>query len=186
MGRFIEFYSFLISFYFSKIRNYFFLRTFFYKTSIKYKNIYHNNNGIKMNLKHLKKSIKENYEVLEELKNILLVILIIIDLAMIFVVSIGDVSLNTIVFTAYFDLFVCVCLFFNLLVIYKRSDKGPWEFIKTHIIDILSLLPLNFILFRYFTVVRLFKLVKLIPLFQVIRLQNLKIFNKGSLSYFVQ
>ncbi|MCI5867111.1 MAG: potassium channel family protein [Methanosphaera sp.] len=139
-----------------------------------------------MNIKHLKKSIKENREVLEELKNILLVILIIIDLAMIFVVSIGDVSLNIIVFTAYFDLFVCVCLFFNLLVIYKKSDKRPWEFIKTHIIDILSILPLNFILFRYFTVVRLFKLVKLIPLFQVIRLQNLKIFNKGSLSYFVQ
>lgn len=139
-----------------------------------------------MNFKKLKLISETNKLVLKELKNILLVMLILIDFIMIFVISIDAVSLELFTFMSYFDLFVCLMLFLNLILIYHESRQTPKQFIKTHIIDILSIIPLNFIFLRYLAVVRLFRIIQLLQIFQILKIHDLKIFTIGSISYFVQ
>ena len=85
-----------------------------------------------------------------------------------------------------FDLFVCFLLFLNLITIYRKSDKNLLDFIKTHVIDILSMIPFNFIFLRFFAVFRLVRLISLLQLFQIFKIYALRRFDYGSLKYFVQ
>lgn len=139
-----------------------------------------------MNFRKLRLLSETNKLVLKELKNVLLVILILIDFIMIFVISIDVVSPALFSFMADFDLFVCFMLFLNLILVYHESRQTPKQFLKSHIIDILSIIPLNFIFLRYLAVIRLYRIIQVLQIFQLLKIHDLKIFTVGSISYFVQ
>lgn len=139
-----------------------------------------------MNFRKIKLISETNKLVLKELKNVLLVILILIDFIMIFVISIDVVSPALFSFMADFDLFVCFMLFLNLILVYHESRQTPKQFLKSHIIDILSIIPLNFIFLRYLAVIRLYRIIQVLQIFQLLKIHDLKIFTVGSISYFVQ
>ena len=124
-----------------------------------------------------------DYEKLEQIKNLILVLLISIDLIFIVTITFFDLPENDLRFMAYFDLFVCILLFINLVIEYKNRDCGKLEFIKGHIIDIISIIPFNFLFLRYLTV---FRIVRIIQFFQVIRIVNLRKSNLRSFRYFVE
>lgn len=124
-----------------------------------------------------------DYEKIEQIKNLILVLLISIDLIFIVTITFFNLPDNDLTFMAYFDLFVCILLFINLAIEYKNRDGGRLKFIKEHIIDILSIIPFNFIFLRYLT---LFRVVRIIQFFQVIRIVNLRKSNLRSFKYFVE
>ena len=122
-------------------------------------------------------------EKLVQFKNVILILLIIIDLIFIFTITFFELPLSEIKFMAYFDLFVCILLFINLLYEYKNKECSTKQFLKEHIIDIISIIPFNFIFLRYLTV---FRVIRIIQILQVIRIYNIKKDNVYSLKYFVQ
>lgn len=124
-----------------------------------------------------------DYEKIEQIKNLILVLLISIDLIFIVTITFFDLPTEDIKFMAYFDLFVCLLLFINLAYEYKNRDCSRKQFIKEHIIDIISIIPFNFIFLRYLT---LFRAVRIIQFFQIIRIHNLKKSNLRSFKYFVE
>lgn len=124
-----------------------------------------------------------DYEKIEQIKNLILVLLICIDLIFIVTITFFDLPAEDLKFMAYFDLFVCLLLFINLAYEYKNRDCSRTQFIKEHIIDIISIIPFNFIFLRYLT---LFRAVRIIQFFQVIRAVNLKKSNLRSFKYFVE
>lgn len=126
--------------------------------------------------------IRTNEKVIQ-FKNLILILLIIIDLIFIVAITVFDLPANDIEFMAYFDLLVCILLGLNLISEYLNRDCSTWEFLKTHIIDIISIIPFNFIFLRYLTV---FRIVRIIQFFQVIRVINIKKADVNPFRYFVQ
>ena len=122
-------------------------------------------------------------EKLIQFKNIILIMLITIDLIFIVAISIFNLPPNDIAFMAYFDLIVCFLLFINLIFEFRDREGSVFEFLKTHIIDIISIIPFNFIFLRYLTLFRVFRIIQF---FQVIRVVNFRKTNIYSLKYFVQ
>ena len=135
---------------------------------------------MKMNFLNIHIS-EENRKLFTEVKNFILIIVTVIDLIFIFIITIYNVSYDELLFMSIFDLFVCFLLF-----IYRKSDKNLLDFIKTHVIDILSMIPFNFIFLRFFAVFRLVRLISLLQLFQIFKIYALRRFDYGSLKYFVQ
>lgn len=127
-------------------------------------------------------NLREN-EKLMEFKNIILILLIVIDLIFIIAITISNLPASDIEFMAYFDLFVCILLGINLLFEYRDREGNTSEFLKTHIIDIISIIPFNFIFLRYLTVFRAFRILQF---FQVIRVINIRKTNVHSFKFFVQ
>jgi hypothetical protein len=126
---------------------------------------------------------KKDYEKLIQFQHLILILLIIIDLIFIVTITFFDLPPNDLAFMAYFDLFVCILLFINLVFEYKNRDVSTWAFLKAHIIDIISIIPFNFIFLRYLTLFRVFRILQL---FQVIRVVNIRKSNLMSFKYFVQ
>ncbi|WP_455645517.1 potassium channel family protein [Methanosphaera sp.] len=140
-----------------------------------------------MDLKSLNINIsEENKRLLLELKDILLIILTLIDFIFIFIITFYDISINELRFMALFDLILCIFLFFNLIFIYKHSDKSFWPFIRTHIVDILSIIPFNFIFLRYMAIFRVIRIIRVLQIFQIFKIYNVKNYNFGALKYFVR
>lgn len=125
----------------------------------------------------------ESYEKAIQFKHLILVLLIIIDLIFIVAITFFDLPANDIEFMAYFDLVVCLLLFLNLVFEYKNRDGSRKKFLKEHIIDIISIIPFNFIFLRYLTLFRAFRIIQF---FQVIRIVNIRRTNLKSFKYFVQ
>ena len=123
-----------------------------------------------------------DYEKIEQIKNLILVLLISIDLIFIITITFLNLPEEDIKFMAYFDLFVCLLLFINLANEYKSRDCGRMQFIKEHLLDIISIIPFNFIFLRYLT---LYRAVRIIQFFQIIRIHNLRKSNLRSFKYFV-
>ncbi|MGN1321914.1 MAG: potassium channel family protein [Methanosphaera sp.] len=123
---------------------------------------------------------------LSELKDILLVLLTLIDFLFIFIITFFNVSVDVLYFMSIFDLMVCFLLFLNLVSIYLNSTKSLWEFIKTHIIDIISIIPFNFIFLRYFAVFRVIRLLRLLQVVQLTKVVNFRNIHLGALKYFIQ
>lgn len=124
-----------------------------------------------------------NNEPLAQMKNLLLIIFIIIDLIFIVAITLFDLPADDIAFMAYFDLFVCLILFLNLINTYRHSEDNLTTFLKKHIIDIISMIPFNFIFLRYLTIFRVFRILQF---FQIIRIFNISKINIHSFKYFVQ
>lgn len=122
-------------------------------------------------------------EKLMQFKNIILILLIIIDLIFIVAITIFNLPASDIEFMAYFDLFVCILLGINLIFEYRDREGSTSDFLKTHIIDIISIIPFNFIFLRYLTLFRAFRIIQF---FQVIRVINIRKTNVNSFKFFVQ
>lgn len=125
----------------------------------------------------------QNNEKIIQFKNLILILLIIIDLIFIITITLFEIPASDIEFMAVFDLIVCLLLAINLVIEYLHRDCSRLEFLKSHIIDIISIIPFNFIFLRYLT---LFRVVRIIQFFQVIRIYNIQKTNVHSFKYFVQ
>ena len=126
------------------------------------------------------KIVTYDNELLYQLKDSILVILVLLDLIFILIITF-DYSYNDLVFYAVFDLIVCFLLFLNLINEYKKSNESIQTFIKGHIIDILSMIPYNFIFLRYLAVLRIIRILQVLQLFKIFNLRQFQ----GSLKYFV-
>lgn len=131
-----------------------------------------------MDLNHI-----EDEEKLSQFKNLVLVLLIIIDLIFIVTITFFNIPQDDVTFMVYFDLFVCILLFINLAFEFKNRDSSASQFLKEHIIDIISIIPFNFIFLRYLTLFRVFRIIQI---FQIIRVVNLRNINIHSFRYFVE
>lgn len=126
---------------------------------------------------------EENREVFTELKNVILLILTIIDLVFIFFSITYSVNFKLENIFADYDFLVCLLLFLDLSYDYYKYEGTLKDFLikDKNIFALISILPYDLI-FRYFSVFRLFRLVKIIKL---IRIYNVKR-DFGSLVYFIQ
>ncbi len=124
-----------------------------------------------------------NNEKLIQFKNLILILLITIDLIFIIAISLFNLPANDIEFMAYFDLFVCILLGINLIFEYADRECSTKEFLKTHILDIISIIPFNFIFLRYLTLFRAFRIIQF---FQVIRVINIRKAEVNPFKYFVK
>ena len=126
---------------------------------------------------------KENIHLMAELKNVILLILTIIDLIFIFLSVIYSFELRIDNLFADYDFLVCLLLFIDLAYDYYTSDGSLKEFFidDKNILSLLSLFPFD-LLFRYFAVFRLFRFMKV---FKVIRVYNV-IKDVDSVIYFIQ
>ena len=125
----------------------------------------------------------ENIENLIQLKNLILLILILIDLIFIITISVFNLPKNDLIFMADYDLFLCVILALNLIGEYYNRDCSTKEFFKEHIIDILSIIPYNFIFLRYLTV---FRVLRILQILQIVKFANYRKHDTKSFRYFVQ
>ena len=126
--------------------------------------------------------LKNNEKVIQ-IKNLILILLITIDLIFIVSITIFNLPKSDIEFMAYFDLLVCIILFVNLINEFRNREDSAGHFLKTHIIDIISIIPFNFIFLRYLTLFRAFRIIQFL---QIIRIINIRKVNLYSFKFFVQ
>ncbi len=126
---------------------------------------------------------QENIHLMGELKNVILLILTVIDLIFIFLSIIYSFNFRMENLFADYDFLVCVLLFIDLSYDFYSSDRSFKEFFidDKNILSLLSLFPFD-LLFRYFAVFRLFRFLKV---FKVIRVWNV-VKDIDSLFYFIQ
>lgn len=120
---------------------------------------------------------------LNELKNVVLLLLTVIDLIFIFLSTVYSFNFSVDNLLADYDFFVCLLLFIDLAYDFYCSDRSFKEyFIKDkQILSLLSLLPFD-LLFRYFAVFRLFRFLKII---KVVRVWHV-VKDLDSLFYFIE
>lgn len=120
---------------------------------------------------------------LGELKNVILLILTIIDLVFIFLSIFYSFDYSIEYFFAEYDFLVCLLLFIDLSYEYYTYEGSLKNFLikDKNILAIISILPFD-IIFRYFSVFRLFRFVKVL---KIIRIYNVKR-DLGSLNFFIQ
>ncbi|MDO5826191.1 MAG: hypothetical protein BZ137_00610 [Methanosphaera sp. rholeuAM130] len=125
---------------------------------------------------------KEYLNLLGQVKNITLVILIVLDLMFIILSAVSNFDMQTEKLLLVFDIIVCIVIFIDLIYGYLTSNKGLHEYFITdkNIITLISILPLDLILFRYFMIFRLFRFLRIL---RVVRVWHLK--DNGVIRFFV-
>ncbi|WP_365953037.1 ion channel [Methanosphaera sp.] len=118
-----------------------------------------------------------------ELKNVILLILTVIDLVFIFLSIIYSFDFKVETLFADYDFLVCLLLFIDLSYEYYTYEGSLKDFLikDKNLLAIISILPFD-LLFRYFSVFRLFRFVKV---FKIVRIYNVKR-DMGSLIFFIQ
>lgn len=126
---------------------------------------------------------EEHITRLTALKNVLLLILTVIDLIFIILSTTYSISFRIERLIADYDLLVCILLFIDLCYEFYCSDRSIKEFLidDRNIISLISVFPFDLLL-RYFAVFRVFRFLKLI---KVVRVWNVKR-DWDSLYYFIQ
>lgn len=126
---------------------------------------------------------EENKYMLGELKNVILLILTVIDLIFIFLSIAYSFDFRIDNLFADYDFMVCVLLFIDLAYEFYTSDRTIKEFLfdDRNIFSLVSIIPFD-IIFRYFAIFRLFRFMKI---FKVIRVYNV-IRDVDSVIYFIQ
>jgi len=134
-------------------------------------------------MSHKLKVDPNHREILNELKNVILLILTVIDLIFIFLSTVYSFNFKVDNLFADYDFLVCLLLFIDLSYDFYVSDKSFKEyFIKDkQIISLLSLLPFD-LLFRYFSIFRLFRFMKIIKMVRVWHVVK----DMDSLYYFIE
>ena len=125
---------------------------------------------------------EDDKELLGELKNVILLILTVIDLILIFFSTLYSFNLKVEHLFADYDFIVCLLLFIDLSYEFYTTDRTIKEFFidDKNIISLLSLLPFDLLL-RYFSIFRLFKFFKLIKMVRVWHVAK----DLDSLNYFI-
>jgi len=104
--------------------------------------------------------IKESYI---KIKDIVLMILIIIDVILIFYTMFSSANPVLVSYIYSFDLALCLVLFIEFSFNLKNS-KDKIDYIKSNWYDIIAFIPLDFL--RTFRFIRIFKLLKILALFK--------------------
>lgn len=125
----------------------------------------------------------ETRQLAYELKNVILLILTVIDLVFIFLSIIYSFDFKVEILFADYDFLVCLLLFIDLSYEYYTYEGSLKDFLikDKNLLAIFSILPFD-LLFRYFSVFRLFRFVKV---FKIVRIYNVKR-DMGSLIFFIQ
>lgn len=126
---------------------------------------------------------EDDMHLLSELKNVILVILTIIDLVFIFLSTVYSFNFKVDNLFADYDFLVCLLLFIDLIYEFYTTDRSLKEFFidDKNIISLISLFPFDLI-FRYFSIFRMFRFLKIL---KVVRIWNVKK-DMNSLVYFIQ
>jgi len=121
--------------------------------------------------------------ILNEVKNVILLIITVIDLIFIFLSTMYSFNFRIENLFADYDFLVCVLLFIDLMYEFYLSNRSIKEFFidDKNIILLISLFPFD-LLFRYFSIFRLFKFIKLV---KIVRIWNVKK-DMDSLVFFIQ
>ncbi len=96
-----------------------------------------------------------------------IIILIIVDLVLLMLITFTPVSHSFFITIIYFDLMVCIILFFDF--IYRmRKEEDKKAFIKHNWTDIIAMIPFDILPLSqsYVFIARLFRLVRLVTLFK--------------------
>lgn len=94
-----------------------------------------------------------------------IIILIISDIVLLILITFSDLNPTVVTNIIYFDLIVCVILFFDF--IYRMSlENDKKAFIRDNWLDIIAMIPIDFFMFRFLRFARLFKLLRLVALFR--------------------
>lgn len=132
----------------------------------------------------VKSLIDEEYlHTISAFKNTLMIILILTDVLFVSLMILYPLTMEDLVFFSYFDLLICTFMFLDLVNTYINSDSTLLGFIKGHIIDIIAVIPINFIFLRYFVVTNVFRVLQL---FQVAKLFSLRRYERGGIRYFIR
>ncbi len=124
----------------------------------------------------------DRWENIVQLKNVFLILLIILDLFFILIIALNNVSYDLLNCIALFDLGLCILLFIQLCNDYKNYDGTVISFLKEHTIDIMAVIPFNFIFLRYLAVFRFARLIQVLQIFKVLYISDVA---KGSFKYFI-
>ena len=126
---------------------------------------------------------EENKHIMGELKNVILLILTVIDLIFIFLSIIYSFDFRLENIFADYDFFVCVLLFIDLSYDFYTTDRSIKEFFidDKNILSLISIFPFDLV-FRYFAVFRLFRFMKVL---KIVRVWNV-VKDMDSLFYFIQ
>lgn len=119
---------------------------------------------------------------LGELKNVILLILTVIDLIFIFCSTLYTFNFKVEHLFADYDFIVCLLLFIDLFYEFYTTDRTIKEFFidDKNIISLLSLMPFDLLL-RYFSIFRLFKFFKILKMVRVWHVAK----DLHSLNYFI-
>lgn len=130
------------------------------------------------------KNLSENKKVLiTEIKNLIIILLVLIDLIFVTVLLFHPLSYKWIILFTLFDLLTCLLLFIDLIKEYKKSDDSLKVFLKKHIIDILAIIPYNIIFLNHLSFIRFFKVLQILQVFKVLELKRS---SKHPFKYFIQ
>lgn len=100
-------------------------------------------------------------------------LLIILDISLLLLADFSNLNLDIIEKIAYFDLVVCFLLFCELWVRFRRAeDKKAFFKDKFVWLDIIAMIPLNFVAFRMFHFVRLAKVFKVLSVLKLFGLSK--------------
>ena len=125
---------------------------------------------------------EEDKLLLGELKNVILLILTVIDLIFIFCSTLYTFNFKVEHLFADYDFIVCLLLFIDLFYEFYTTDRTIKEFFidDKNIISLLSLMPFDLLL-RYFSIFRLFKFFKILKMVRVWHVAK----DLHSLNYFI-
>lgn len=107
-----------------------------------------------------------------ELKNVILVLLILLDFLFIIIITFFKVPYDDLYFMSIFDFLICVLLFVELIYEYEHYTHGLKSFLKEHYLDIIAIIPFNFIFLRYLAVYRIARLLQFLQIFKFIHLNE--------------
>lgn len=124
---------------------------------------------------------ENNKLVLIEFKNFILSLIVLIDFLFIGIILFNPISSYNLSFFINFDTLICFLLFLNLIYTYYKSDEKIIPFIRHHILEILSIIPYNYIYLRFFPLDG-FRFVQILNIFKISTLRENYI---GSFKYFV-
>ncbi|OED29488.1 ion transporter [Methanosphaera sp. WGK6] len=119
------------------------------------------------------KTIQKSKRILIEIKDIFLFIFTVIDLIFITVNMIYSFNLQVEEFLTQYDLFVCIILGLDMILNYYTSNMSITEFLKKdhNIINILTIIPFDFILGQYFFAIRYLRILRFT---RILRLWHVK------------
>lgn len=122
------------------------------------------------------------WTIFNEIKDFTLAILIITDLLFTAVILLYESTAYDLKFFVIFDIILCIILFLDFLTIYRRNPDILKKHKLTFAINILAIIPFNYIILYFFGAYKLLKILQLLSIFKVFKLFGLR----DSFKYFVK
>lgn len=107
----------------------------------------------------------------------IIILLIIIDTVLLILITFYDLNPTTVFYIIYFDLAVCIVLFFEFIYRIRKVDDKR-KFLRRNWPDILAMIPVDFISYNFVFLLRFIRIIRIIRLLRMFALFNksLKLF----------